>query len=285
MINKKILSLTLIGLLSTTTIANAEWKKNNIGWWNSKGSSWSVGWEYINNQWYYFDANGYMKTGWVNSNGKWYYLSNDGHMLSNIVTPDGYTLNADGSWNINIPKKQTTQSTNANTSNNQNNNTNISKNENKVENNSNNTSSITKKKKHSSSSSSNSSSSSKNITEKPNNPFGVDNSYYDYARNNCIAVFYYEADLRIKSIGVASIYFCKENYKEGINAILLDYREYGYDDKDKFQKALEHYELYKDSNGKVNAIEKNTEINDNDNKNTNEEIKTDVTTDSQVEIN
>lgn len=71
---------------------------------------------------YYFDANGSMVTGFVKtSDGKtyffetaktkdegkmvtgwkqiqnaWYYFNEDGSMLVNAVTPDGYTVGADG---------------------------------------------------------------------------------------------------------------------------------------------------------------------------------------------
>ena len=42
---------------------------------------------------------------WTEWKGVWYYLGPDGGMLTNTVTPDGYTVNADGSWNKAVPKK------------------------------------------------------------------------------------------------------------------------------------------------------------------------------------
>ena len=52
--------------------------------WIQDGSSWNFrypdgtyhknGWLFLENQWYFFNANGYMLTGWQQSNGKWYYL-------------------------------------------------------------------------------------------------------------------------------------------------------------------------------------------------------------------
>lgn len=30
---------------------------------------------FINNNWYYFDGSGYMKTGWFRDQGNWYYLT------------------------------------------------------------------------------------------------------------------------------------------------------------------------------------------------------------------
>ena len=39
--------------------------------------------ELLDNKWYYFDDQGWMKSNeWINPGGKWYYLSNDGAMLT-----------------------------------------------------------------------------------------------------------------------------------------------------------------------------------------------------------
>lgn len=63
-------------------------------------------------RWYYVDINSGMKTGWIALNGLWYYLNSDttgalqkpfGAMYQNEMTPDGYFVNADGSWN-GVPK-------------------------------------------------------------------------------------------------------------------------------------------------------------------------------------
>ncbi|MDD6282332.1 MAG: hypothetical protein PUA70_02775, partial [Oribacterium sp.] len=38
-------------------------------------------------------------TGWQYINGYWYYLDpTNGNMWFSTITPDGYTLNADGVW-------------------------------------------------------------------------------------------------------------------------------------------------------------------------------------------
>jgi hypothetical protein len=100
---KKLIALTIttITLMSTTIIpANAEWKQMNDGrWWNSKGDSWSIGWDLIDGKWYYFDGNGIMQTGWLkDTDGKYYYLQTDGSMATNITTPDGYKVDAQGVW-------------------------------------------------------------------------------------------------------------------------------------------------------------------------------------------
>ncbi|OOM75644.1 DUF4362 domain-containing protein [Clostridium sp. BL-8] len=84
-------------LVSNPIGASAEWKQDNNGWWNSEGSSWSVGWKEIDGKWYYFDNNGYMKTGWVQDEGKWYYLYDNGALAQN-TTIDGYSLDSNGAW-------------------------------------------------------------------------------------------------------------------------------------------------------------------------------------------
>lgn len=116
-----------------------EWKQINNNWYFFNGEGYmATGWVAVNDAWYYLDAaegssNGMMSTGWkllndtwyflsqeagANNgkmlagwqliNGKWYYFSteagaNYGKMLANTVI-DGYTLGADGAWNMQ-PKK------------------------------------------------------------------------------------------------------------------------------------------------------------------------------------
>ncbi|MZK52798.1 cadherin-like beta sandwich domain-containing protein [Clostridium beijerinckii] len=58
----------------------------------------AVGWTLIENDWYYFDTSGAMKTGWIkDSSGKWYYLRESGTMAKN-TTIDGYKLGSDGTY-------------------------------------------------------------------------------------------------------------------------------------------------------------------------------------------
>lgn len=84
-----------------------------------------VGWEMVNGAWYAFGADGYTKsgfiqdyalggffyidinrgmlTGWQVIDGRWYYFNpvsdgSRGRMLTNITTPDGYQVGADGVW-------------------------------------------------------------------------------------------------------------------------------------------------------------------------------------------
>lgn len=69
--------------------ASAEWKHDNSGWWNTEGSSYSVGWESIDGVWYYFGSDGYMKTGWVNDEGIWYYMQPSGDMKTGWLNDKG----------------------------------------------------------------------------------------------------------------------------------------------------------------------------------------------------
>lgn len=58
------------------------WMHNEVGWWVQCSNG-----TYLTNQWYRSPESGL-----------WYYMGADGYMLTNTVTPDGYTVNADGVW-------------------------------------------------------------------------------------------------------------------------------------------------------------------------------------------
>lgn len=68
--------LTIMSLL-TPKQANAEWKRDNYGWWYTEGNSYAKGWRNINEKWYYFNSNGYMVHDividgrYINSSGEW----------------------------------------------------------------------------------------------------------------------------------------------------------------------------------------------------------------------
>jgi hypothetical protein len=71
-------SLALASMLTVYPIrASAEWKQDSNGWWNTEGSSWSVGWKEIDGKWYYFRQDGYM---------------------AHDTSIDGYELDSDGTW-------------------------------------------------------------------------------------------------------------------------------------------------------------------------------------------
>ena len=76
----KVIASTLLvaSVLALNPIgASASWKQDSIGWWNTDGSSWSVGWKEID--------------------GKWYYFGQDGYMVHD-ATIAGYKLGSDGAW-------------------------------------------------------------------------------------------------------------------------------------------------------------------------------------------
>lgn len=234
MINKKIQKIISMGIIATTilipTMANAEWKQDNTGWWYTEGTSYMQnGWKSINNNWYYFDRNGYMKTGWIqDTNGKWYYLSQSGSMLSNTITPDGYTLNIDGSWDTNIPKTENKQMASAPTATITD--SSIDKTENNtIQQNEENNNTSTKKKKKSSSSSSSSSSSNNGS----NIVFPIDNgkeqleNYKNYTTDEkgmCVMnLLYNPNNLRIEIMGTGL-----GSSQQGLYVLHFDVRDYGY---------------------------------------------------------
>ena len=68
------------------------WQHDTHGWWwqNADGTWVKSAWKLINNHWYLFGANGYVRTGWhrwnpatkqvdpADGSGDWYYLQEDG---------------------------------------------------------------------------------------------------------------------------------------------------------------------------------------------------------------
>lgn len=94
----------LAGLLSAAMVVGsampafaAEWKKNDIGWWyeEDNGQYPTATWKFINNNWFYFQTNGYASTGWIFENGRWYFADSDCYMLTGWVNVEGkyYYLN------------------------------------------------------------------------------------------------------------------------------------------------------------------------------------------------
>ena len=74
---------------------------DGVRWWwqNADGTYPASQWMEIGGRWYYFDAQGYMATGWVQVDGVYYYLdTRSGAMYANRYTPDGYWVEADGTW-------------------------------------------------------------------------------------------------------------------------------------------------------------------------------------------
>ena len=75
------------------------WVKDKGIWYylNSSGVM-QTGWVKDKGMWYYLNQSGAMETGWFTVSGKWYYANESGALATNTITPDGYTVNADGEW-------------------------------------------------------------------------------------------------------------------------------------------------------------------------------------------
>ena len=75
------------------------WVKENGTWYylNDSGAM-QTGWVKENGIWYYLNQSGVMETGWFTVSDKWYYANESGALATNKITPDGYTVNADGEW-------------------------------------------------------------------------------------------------------------------------------------------------------------------------------------------
>ena len=64
-------------LETVNNMGNAPGYPSNTPCWNQTGL---VGWQFINNQWYYFDANGQRMTGWQFLDGRVFYMDGNGIM-------------------------------------------------------------------------------------------------------------------------------------------------------------------------------------------------------------
>lgn len=89
----------------------AGWKQDNSGWWYlNENGSYATYWKSFDTDkvepdydgryvevktWYYFGADGYMKTGWQMIDGNWYYFKASGEMATD-ENVDGYILGKDG---------------------------------------------------------------------------------------------------------------------------------------------------------------------------------------------
>lgn len=67
------------------------WMQTDGRWWFKYTSGgYAKHWELLDEKWYYFDDQGWMKSNeWINPDGNWYYLSNDGSMLTDYNRVNG----------------------------------------------------------------------------------------------------------------------------------------------------------------------------------------------------
>jgi hypothetical protein len=113
---KKIICSALIVASIITVIpvgVSAEWRHDNTGWWYTEGNSYSIGWTQINDSWYYFGTNGYMKTGWIQDKAWWYYLQDNGSMATGkvVIKDKTYEFASNGKWiNNALPNKNESNS-------------------------------------------------------------------------------------------------------------------------------------------------------------------------------
>lgn len=84
----------------TYSKSSGSWIKSDSRWWyeHYDGSYTTNGWEKINDTWYYFDSEGWMKTGWIKEYGKWYFLDDSGAMKTGWCWDSGswYYLDTSG---------------------------------------------------------------------------------------------------------------------------------------------------------------------------------------------
>lgn len=89
-------------ITSGTNYYKSCWKQIDNYWYNFNSEGYvRTGWykDPGDNNWYYLDWDGKMKTGWIQLNNVWYYLDKDGRMQTGWIKlkDDWYYLNSDGS--------------------------------------------------------------------------------------------------------------------------------------------------------------------------------------------
>lgn len=125
---KSLKRIVAIGLIASSISiiplvgANAEWRQDSIGWWNTEGDSYTKNqWKQIDGKWYYFNSNGYMAHD-IEIDG--YKLGSDGAWIQNITTTNNNSNNVNNTANTNNTVTSTSNSNNmTNLTNNTDNNT------------------------------------------------------------------------------------------------------------------------------------------------------------------
>lgn len=73
-----------------------KWEQESRGWRYLYQGNYLTSWALINDKWYLFDMDGYMKIGWQEYKGKWYYLDLSNGVMKSNCTVDGYQLDSSG---------------------------------------------------------------------------------------------------------------------------------------------------------------------------------------------
>ena len=66
------------------------------GWRYLYQDEYLTSWAMINDKWYFFGTNGYMKTGWLEYKGQWYYMDPENGVMQTNRIIDGYQLDSSG---------------------------------------------------------------------------------------------------------------------------------------------------------------------------------------------
>ena len=94
----------LAGGPGTAKAGGAHWEALSDGQWAAVGADGKrlTGWYEMDGKWYYSGDDGVMRSSsWIKSaseEGVWFYVDASGAMLVNAVTPDGYTVDAEGKY-------------------------------------------------------------------------------------------------------------------------------------------------------------------------------------------
>lgn len=72
------------------------WEQDKKGWRYLYQDAYLTSWAMINDRWYLFGMDGYMKTGWQEYKGAWYYLNPDNGVMMTNCTIDGFQLDGSG---------------------------------------------------------------------------------------------------------------------------------------------------------------------------------------------
>ena len=101
-------SITIEGTFSTSINKKSKYGREVIPAYGTKQfaeNKVTGGWREDETGWWYDNGDGtYPVNQWKEIEGKYYYFGEDGYMLKDCYTPDGYSLDFDGSWIEEIPQ-------------------------------------------------------------------------------------------------------------------------------------------------------------------------------------